>query len=427
MGILSSMNTGISGLKTLGESLSITADNIANSNTTGFKTSRAEFGDIIARSLKGILGGNQIGRGVKLNAVTPVFSQGSISQTDRSTDLALQGDGFFVVDGEEGRAYTRNGAFQFDNEGKLRNADGYLVQGFIADEDGKVTNKLGNVSINRTIIDAKGTGNVKINMNLDMRAPIKQWDPQDPDKSSNYNTGVVVYDSAGNSHLVTMYFNKVSDGEWEWHSMVKGEEVPGGEKGTMVEEASGKMKFDVYGKLQSQEVSDGTFTFSNGAIPDQQVKFDFGDDIETGGTGIMGATQYGSESDAFKIIQDGYTAGTLSGLSFNDDGVLSAVFTNGEVVDVAQIAVAKFENNEGLFKLGRNLFRESRKSGQPNVGKPNQAGRGKVFSKSLEESTTDIATEFVDIIKTQRAFQANSRTVVTSDELIQEVLNWKRL
>ena len=170
MGILSSMYTGISGMQAQGEALAIYGDNISNANTTGFKTSRPEFQDVIAKSLKGLLGGNQIGRGTRLAAVNPIFSQGSIVQTESSTDLSITGDGFFAMKGPDGQSFTRNGSFHFDKDGKLINADGYRVQGFQADENGKITSKMGDLSVDRTVIDAKKTSEVKMFMNLDLRA-----------------------------------------------------------------------------------------------------------------------------------------------------------------------------------------------------------------------------------------------------------------
>jgi flagellar hook protein FlgE len=428
MGILSSIYTGVSGIQANGEALGIISDNIANANTVGFKTSRAEFADVIAKSLKGILGGNQIGRGTKLNGVTQVFSQGSITQTDKATDLAISGDGFFVMDGPEGRSYTRNGAFNFNKDGELINIDGNIVKGFRADEDGKITTRLDSIKLERTIIDAKKTENVDIAMNLDIRGNIIEggFNPESPEKSSNYNTGVTVYDSAGNAHSLTLYFTKTADSQWSWNAMAKGEEIVGGEKGKGFVGASGTLEFTIDGKLQNQTIGQNSFSFTKGAQPDQQIKFEFGDDILAGGTGLKGSTQYGSNSDIYKHIQDGYTAGTLAGLSFNDDGVLAAFYTNGSTKNLAQIAIAKFENNEGLFKAGNNGFKESRNSGTPNIGAPKGGGRGSVFAKSVESSTTDIASEFVSLIQMQRAFQANARTLSSSDELMQEVLNLKR-
>ncbi len=428
MGILSSLYTGVTGIQANGEALGVIADNIANANTAGFKTTRAEFADVVAKSLKGILGGNQIGRGTKLQATTQIFSQGSVNQTDKATDLALTGDGFFVMDGPEGRAFTRNGSFNFNRNGELINADGLIVKGFRADEDGKITTTLDSIKVERTIIDAKKTENLEMAMNLDIRADKieKGFDITDPVKTSNYSTGVTVYDSAGNAHALTMYFRKEGDNQWKWYAAAKGDEVVGGEKGKQVVGASGSLQFTVDGKLQMQAIDSNAFNFTKGALPDQQIKFTFGDDIASAGTGLKGSTQYGAPSDIYKNTQDGYTAGTIGGLSFNDDGILTASYTNGVTKNLAQVAVAKFENNEGLFKAGNNLFKESRNSGAPNIGAPNAAGRGKVFAKSIEASTTDIASEFVNLIQMQRAFQANSRTLSTSDELMQEVLNIKR-
>lgn len=428
MGILSSMYTGVTGIQANGEALGIISDNIANANTVGFKTSRAEFADVIAKSLKGVLGGNQIGRGTKLNGVTQVFSQGSITQTDKATDLAISGDGFFVVDGPEGRGYTRNGSFNFNKDGELVNGDGLMVKGFRADEDGKITTKLDSIKLERTIIDAKKSENVDVAMNLDIRSDVlpNGFDPTRPNETSNYSTGLTVYDSAGNSHNLTMYFCKTADNTWNWHAMAKGEEVQGGEKGKGVVGATGTLSFTIDGKLQNQTINSNSFSFNKGAQPDQAIKFTFGDDITAGGTGLKGSTQYGSSSDIYKTTQDGYTAGTLGGLSFNDDGVLAAFYTNGVTKNIGQIGIAKFENNEGLFKAGNNLFKESRNSGAANIGAPKNGGRGQVFAKSVESSTTDIASEFVNLIQMQRAFQANARTLSSSDELMQEVLNMKR-
>lgn len=426
MGILSSLYTGVSGLSGQGEALSIFGDNIANASTIGFKVSRPEFQDVIAKSLKGALGGNQIGRGVRLAAVTPIFSQGSILQTESSTDLAITGDGFFLINGPDGQSYTRDGAFHFDKDGKLINADNYHVFGFQADEDGKITSKLGEISIDRTVIDAKKTSEVKLFMNLDLRADkALVFDPASPEKTSHFATGVTVYDTAGTAHVSTVYFNKTDDGVWTWRAMVKGDETVGGKKDQMVECARGRLLYDTDGKLREQVIDKSVFNFNKGALPDQYIKFNFGEDKAHGGTGLQ-VTQYGTKSEAYKTQQDGYTAGSLAGLTFNDDGTLTAVYTNGENCNIAQLALAKFENPEGLFKMGQNRFRESRLSGQATLGAPQAGGRGRVSSKTIEASTTDIANEFINLIQAQRNFQANSKVISTSDEMLQEVLNLKR-
>ncbi len=426
MGILSSMYTGITGMQGQGESLAIYGDNIANANTTGFKVSRPEFQDVVAKSLKGLLGGNQIGRGTRLAAVNPIFSQGSIVQTESATDLAISGDGFFVMSGVDGQSYTRNGSFHFDKDGKLINSDNFKVQGFIADENGKVTSKIGDISVDRTVVDAKKTSEVNLFANLDLRADKSlEFNPEKPEQTSHFATGVSLFDTAGTAHTVTVYFNKSDDGVWTWRAMAKGEEIQGGQKDTQVEQARGRLVFDTDGRLKEQITDKSSFSFNKGALPDQQVKFNFGEDKSSGGQGLQ-VTQYGSNSEAYKTIQDGYTAGTLAGLTFNDDGMLAAVFTNGQNINLAQIALGKFENPEGLFKMGQNRYRESRLSGQATIGAPQAGGRGRVSSKTIESSTTDIATEFINLMTAQRNFQANSKVISTADEMMQEVLNLKR-
>jgi flagellar hook protein FlgE len=426
MGILSSMYTGVTGLTGQGEALSIYGDNIANANTTGYKVSRPEFSDVVAKSLKGIMGGNQIGRGTKLSAVNPIFSQGSLLQTESVTDLAIQGDGFFVVEGQDGRGFSRAGAFHFDKDGNLINADGYKVQGFQADENGKITSKMGKIAVERTVIDAKPSKEVQMFMNLDLRAKKElQFDPKSPEKTSHFATGVTVYDGAGTPRTVTAYFNKTDDGKWTWRAMSKGEEVPGGKSGEMVEQAHGTLTFDSDGKLLEQTTDKSAFNFVGSTKKDQEIKFNFGKDKKNGGDGLS-VTQFGTNSEAYKTLQDGYTAGTIAGLSFNDDGILSAAYTNGESINVAQVALAKFENPEGLFKMGKNLFRESRNSGQPTTGAPQTGGRGQILAKTLESSTTDIANEFINLMSAQRNFQANSKVISTSDEMMNEILNLKR-
>lgn len=423
MGILSSMYTGVTGMAGQGEALAVYGDNIANANTLGFKVSRPEFQDVVAKSLKGVLGGNQIGRGTKLSAVSPQFTQGSLTQTDSATDLAISGDGFFVVNGTEGRSFSRAGAFRFDNQGKLTNADGYRVQGFQADENGKITSKMADISVDRTVIDAKPTNEVELFMNLDLRADkLMKFDPKRPDRTSHFATGATVHDGAGTPRVVTVYFNKTEDGMWEWRAMSKGEEVPGGKKGEMVEQASGNLKFDSDGRLLEQTTKKTAFNFVGSTKKDQAIKFNFGKDKKSGGDGLS-VTQYGTNSEAYKTIQDGYTAGTLAGLSFSDDGVLSASYNNGINMNIAQISLAKFENSEGLFKMGKNLFRESRNSGQPTIGAPNSGGRGAVLAKQLESSTTDIANEFINLMTSQRNFQANAKVINVADDMMKEVLN----
>lgn len=426
MSILSSFYTGVSGLTAQGEALSVYSDNIANADTKAFKVSRPEFQDLMAKSLKGELGGNQIGRGVKLSGVSPLFTQGSVVQTESPTDLAIHGDGFFILKGKDGESYTRNGAFHFDKTGKLLDSDGNAILGFQADENGLISSKLGEILLNREVMDAKKTNEIKLHMNLDLRAEKNLiFDQKHPERTSHFSTGLNVYDSTGTAHVCNVYFNKANDNTWTWRAMINGEEAIGGNQGEQLECANGSLSFDSDGKLQNQQIEKSSFNFTKGAVQNQYIKFNFGEDKLHGGNGIQ-VTQYGTNSETYKSFQDGYASGSLLNFSFGDDGKLTAIYSNQENIDVAQIALAKFENTEALFKLGQNRFRESRLSGIAKIGSPQTGGRGKVTAKSIESSNTDIASEFVNLMLAQRNFQANSKVMTTSDEMLHEILNLRR-
>jgi len=428
MGVLTSMYTSVTGLKSHGEALGVVANNIANASTNGFKASRAEFQDLLSRSLKGVYGGNQIGRGAKLGAVNELLVQGNVENTERVTDLALNGKGYFVVDGFDGRAYTRNGEFHFDKDGYLITSDNYRVQGFQANKEGKITNQLEDIQIPDAIVPAITSKTVRMDMNLDSRVPSgRVFDPQDPYNSADFTTGVEVYDSQGAKHLITMAFNKVQDGSWEFRGLANGSEVTGGVPGQYTQVVFGRLGFTPEGVLNTEEVLQQNVNFNGGAAQNQQIVWDFGDSLTTdGGTGIKGTKQYGSTSDLQSWSQDGSAAGQLTGLSFDDEGVLTAMYDNGSTRDLAQMAVASFDSPEGLFKAGNNKSKESRDSGEAAIGRPTNGGRGQVYAKSIERSTTDIAKEFVNMIQYQRNFQANAKGITAADEMLAEVINMKR-
>jgi flagellar hook protein FlgE len=426
MSILASFNTGVTGLTAAGQSMSVIGDNIANAGTFGFKSSRAEFQDMLSNSLKGIDGGDQIGSGTKLAHVTPQFTQGTVARTQNITDLAINGNGFFAVEAPFGQGFTRDGSFHFDKEGHMINGDGYKALGFQPNEKGEITNKLGPIKLGNTTIPATATKELKMSMNLDSRENVMVFDPKNPDKTSNYNTSATVYDNVGTARLVTTYFNKKADGMWEYHAMVDGADAANGVPGQLSEMANGQLKFNAKGVLEEEIPGLNSFNFNKGAAPGQQITLDFGKTIKEGGTGLDASTQYGSKSSIARHSQDGSSAATLASMSFNDEGILTAVYDNGVQRELGQVAVAKFENNEGLFKTGKNLFKETRKSGQAAMGKPGADGRGEVLAKSIEQSNVDIANEFIGLMAAQRNFQANTRTITTSDQMLQEVLNIKR-
>jgi len=432
MSILGSLHTGVSGLKASGTNMGIIGDNIANAGTTAFKASRGEFQDVVATNLKGILGGNQIGSGVKLNAVTPIFQQGNLTPSERDADMAVRGDGFFVVKsavaGNE-VSYTRDGSFRFDEKGRLQTADHQLVQGYKIDpESGKPGAELADVAFNSNTIPAKGTATVKIDSNLDARAVVntQAYNVLEADKTADYSTSVRVHDTTGTSRTVNMHFYKTTENEWTWHASADGSSLAGGKEGISQEIASGKLSFTTDGKLNNDVLSNSNINFK-GAQPNQKVDFNFGDAIlSRKGTGLIGTTAYGAKSQVYRQVQDGYAAGTLTNFSVEESGTISGSYSNGITRPLAVMALARFENPEGLFKVGSNRFKEAVMSGQPLVGNPQESGRGAILAKTLENSNVDLAHEFVGMIQTQRNFQANAKTITTSDELLQEVINLKR-
>ena len=234
---------------------------------------------------------------------------------------------------------------------------------------------------------------VRFDVNLDSRvAEGKEFDITRPYDSTDFTTGVEIHDSQGTKHLITVAFNKVDDGVWEYRGLADGGEVKGGRPGTYSQVIKGRLTFNPEGLLTTEEILEKNFNFTNGAQPNQDVVFDFGDSLVTDkGKGLNASHQYGANSDLVSWSQDGASAGQLTGLSFDDEGVLSAMYSNGELRDRYQLGVATFQNPEGLFKAGDNKLKESRESGNPSVGSPNQSGRGQVFSKSVEKSNVDIA------------------------------------
>lgn len=428
MGAYSAMATAISGLEANGQMLSVISDNIVNSNTTGFKTSRAEFHNVLAQDVLSSASGSQIGNGTRIGGITNQFTQGSITRTDRSTDLAINGNGFFAVKGDaSGLTYTRDGSFRFDKEGWLTTLTGERVQAYGVSPEGKVTGTMGDIRIPFAAIPAKPSGRLEIHANLDARTePGQPIDLTRPDETSHFTSTTQVFDSIGNSHAINVYFNKTSNNQWEWHAMGDGQEFAGGERGKPAEMARGTLTFDAVGKLQHVDQQMVNTSFSNGAVPDQQLKFDFGDAIDDLGTGQRGTTQYGSKSSLFRNVQDGWASGTLADTIIDGDGQITGVYSNGQNRLLGQVALARFEATEKLIKVGSNQFKETSESGQALLGKPKSSGRGSLMTKSLEQSNTDLAKEFVDMIKAQRGFQASAKSITSANEMLEEVINLKR-
>lgn len=430
MSLANTLYSGLSGLSATSQSIAVTSDNIANVNTVGFRGSRSLFEDLLSRSIVGV---GDLGNGVRLAKIEKLFNQGAIVGSARSTDLAINGRGFFVVNGTHngmtGDFFTRAGMFTADRDGYLTNADGMRVQGFNADDNGNIGSILGDIRVAEPITAPQATGNIDLRLNLSESpdVPVQTFDITDPAGTSSFSNSVTVYDSLGGAHTVTMYYSRSGPQSWEWNAVVDGSEVTGGSPDTPTLIARGTLGFTTDGQLDT-EVRDTTLPpidFVN-ATADQQLTFDFGDSLTTdGGTG-EGTTAFAETFAVNSLDQDGFRTGEFVNLEVDRDGVVVASYTNGERVTVARVALADFRSPEGLARTGNTLFRQTLESGDAFIGFANAGGRGEIAGGALEQANVDLSTEFVRLINDQRAFQAATRTITTADELLAETINLKR-
>ncbi len=424
---LTSLFTAVSGMNANGLALSVIGDNVANMNTAGFKASKTAFGDILAAQV----GAGQVGRGVMLNSVAPQFSQGTFESTANVLDVAVDGDGLFIAKDNSGTYYTRAGQFHADKNGFVVNPGGQRLQGYLYTTAGTATSGLGDINISSLNSAPTPTANVDMTANLDSRAVIPAaFDVNDPNGTSNFSSSVTAYDSLGNGHVVNLYFRKSAEAAtgntWEWKAVVGAADS---ETGNAEVQAEGTLNFNSNGELNTEVTlasPTGGFDFNGSAAQNQVIAFEFGTSIAEGGSGLDGTTQFGATSATIFQTQNGYSSGSLKSITVSADGKLTGVFTNGQTRIVSQIALAKFLSTSELTKMGRNLYAESTKSGQPIISVPGTSGTGTVLSSTLEQSNVDLAEEFVKMIMSQRGFQANSRMISTSDELMMEVVNLKR-
>ncbi len=429
MSLRNAMNSGVSGLSAEGRALGVIGDNVSNINTVGFKQSRAVFEDVLGGAVgqSGIVGG-----GVRMTRAQQIFGQGSLLSTGEPTDVALSGDGFFVVkgalDGVDGTFYSRAGQTTVRNDGALVNQQGLAMQGYAANPDGTFNATLGPIQVPTSGIPPRATGQLTIAANLDATAatPTAAWDPANPAATSNFSTSMTVYDSLGNAHSVNVYFRKTGANTWEYHALANGAEVTGGTAGRATEVAAGTLTFNTSGALQSQTTTAGGTVSFNGARPGQTLAFNFGTPVATGGTGLDGMTQFGAPSSLTSQRQDGYAPGDLSNVRVDSNGTVNGVFTNGQTVAIAKLAVARFRSNDGLGRAGHNVWAETRESGEAAIGAAGEGGRAVVVAGALEQSNVDVTQQFVELIGHQRSFQANSKTITTADQMLQELMSLTR-
>lgn len=530
--MLSSFFSGISGLVANSQAINIAGNNIANVNTVGYKAMRATFQDVFYQSIHTTSGSSQVGRGTALSSVDTLFSQGSFESTSEPTDLAIGGEGFFIVRSPDTDRlyYTRAGQFRFDKNGYLTTPAGYILQGRVIDRttntpvgvstdiiispepsqpratsfigmacnlqsncewkglvsslsgsgssistvsnsagkypvagdyvfevtenggvynlrvqafrrgpDGNLTGEVftyeGEIEPNKTYINFKNSGlDITTSNTLSAGTQTMKIDgfiyryessSRNPISTSNYSSSITVYDSLGQPHVVNVYFRKshedVLNGNstWEWMAVLNAADSATNED-TLV--GWGNLVFNSRGILIfGGDPNPLEFNFSQGALPGQKIELTFGS--RSGGGA---STQYPIASTTNFQTQDGYPPGVLMNVTVSSEGVISGHYSNGQIIDLYQITLAKFNNPQALYKEGANLYSETIASGPAYTNSPGSGGLGRINPNSLEQSNVDLATEFVKLIVAQRGFQANARIITTTDEILTELMNIKR-
>ncbi|RUR29200.1 flagellar hook protein FlgE [Vreelandella nanhaiensis] len=409
-----SFSQALSGLNAQQQKLGAIGNNIANSQTVGFKSSNVQFADVYAES--------RIGLGVRTSAVLQDFSQGNIETSSRNMDLAISGEGFFRFQQPNGEVgYSRNGQLTMTADGRLTNAQGAQIMGYPADADGNIQaggNVLG-MQVPSGDLQANATTELDISLNLDSGQPVIDLaaTPFDANNANtyNYSTNATVFDSQGNARNLSLYFTKTADNQWAVNGRMSGGPAGGG----TYDIGLGSLAFNQNGTLNA------TTNINNAAFNGPGSEFGAGNPFEALDIAISfdGSTQFANSSTVNDINQNGYTSGSLVGVTIQDDGTIMRNYSNEQSRAAGQIALVSFRNPEGLKPEGDNLWTATASSGQELVGAAGTGLRGMIQAGATETSNVDMARELVDMIVAQRAYQANSNTISTQDELLQTIMN----
>lgn len=401
-----SFQQGLSGLNAAAKQLDVVGNNVANSNTVGFKQARAEFADVYAASITGS-GGSQVGIGVKLNAVAQQFTQGNITPTNNSLDIAINGNGFFHMSDNGAPTFTRNGQFQMNSTGEIVDASGKNLMGYQADAAGNLDkNGEKNLVISVTDIRAVATTAVDAALNLDSRSaviavPFNITDPT----TYNDSTVVTTYDSLGNPHTLQNFFVKTAQAPgsttWKVFTSVDGVLNTGG--ATLVFNGTGV----------APAISGVTpVTFSPAGASAVSIATDYSK-----------STQFGSSFSVNNLTADGFTSGQLSKFNTTADGTILGSYTNGQTKVLGQVLLTRFINPNGLQSIGDNAWVETANAGKQPAGIPGSGLLGRLQSSALEDSNVDLTAELVNMITAQRYYQANAQTIKTQDQVLQTLVN----
>lgn len=463
--MMRSLYSGVSGLQNHQTRMDVIGNNISNVNTTGFKRGRVNFQDMISQQMSGAakptdeLGGvnpKEVGLGMTVAAIDNIFTQGNLQSTGVSTDIAIQGNGFFVLKSGDESFYTRNGAFSLDRDGTLVNpANGMRVQGWMAEEvNGQML-----VTTAATPTDliipvgakdpARATTNVNFACNLNKNMPeIPEGASPDDIREGTWGTEQEIYDSFGNKHMLSVSFRKVTGtpNEWEATVLIDPDNADFTQTRIGLGDTNGmgntfRVHFSNMGALESVTDSAGNVSNPEGQIV-LQTSFTVPEsnadengnpyrqtlniNLGTIGSFENTVTQSASKSTTKAYYQDGYTLGYLDNFKIDSSGVITGVYSNGTNRTIGQIAMASFANDRGLEKAGDNTYIESNNSGMARIGESGVAGKGKLMAGALEMSNVDLSEQMTDMIVTQRGFQSNAKTIQTADTLLETVLSLKR-
>jgi flagellar hook protein FlgE len=392
----------LSGLNAASSDLSVTANNIANANTTGFKSSRAEFADVFA------VGAQNIGNGVSVSSVTQEFAQGGVDFTDRGLDLALSGDGFFTLNDRGAISYSRAGSFGVDRDGYVVNAQNQRLQIFPVSSTGTFnTGTLSDLRLATADSPPQATSRAEFGVNLPANSSVPPVPVFDPANASSYNhsTAVTIYDSLGATHTATAYFVKTATpNQWDARFYIDGTAVGG----------ANTLTYSNLGVLQTPAggaIALPAYTPPTGAAPITMT------------ADLLTSTQYGGQFGVNLLSQDGFASGRLSDIDVDSNGIIFARFTNGRSVPLGQVALSNFANPQGLRQLGDTSWAESFTSGDAVRGSPGTSSFGLVQSGALESSNVDLTEQLVNMITAQRNFQANAQMISTADQITQTIIN----
>jgi flagellar hook protein FlgE len=406
--------TALSGLNAAATDLNVTANNIANVATPGFKLSRAEFSDVFAVSTFG-LARNAVGSGVRTAAVSQQFTQGNVEFTDNSLDLAISGGGFFRLSDRGAAVFSRAGNFSTDASGFVVNPAGHRLQVFpaIPGTDTFDTGRLVDLQLSSSESPPQATTAITVGTNLPAGAaqPANTpFDPLDP-LSFNHTTSLTVFDSLGAAHITTLYYVKTpDDNQWEVYTFVDGPDNQVGGPDLVQYNQNGALDGDA-NQPPNGIITLPAYTPTNGAAP-IEMTLNLGD-----------STQFGERFSVNELRQDGFTTGRLTSIEVSPTGVVFARFTNGQASSMGQVALAHFPNAQGLQEFGNNVWGETFESGQPLLGTAGSASLGLVQSGALEASNVDLTAQLVNMITAQRNFQANAQTISTFDQVTQTIIN----